>query len=61
MGGDPSLFNIAKELPGWFPWSFGGLPVDLPSLLLSPIIPDSLDDSVTANMGSSREESSYHL
>ena len=29
----------------------------MPSLPLSPIIPDSLDDSVTANMGSSREES----
>ena len=61
MGGDPSLFNFAKELPGWFPWSFGGLPVDLPSLPVSPIIPDSLDDSVTANMGSSREESNTLL
>ena len=57
VGGDWSLFNFAKELPGWFPWSFGGLPVDLPPLPVSPIIPDSLDDSVTANMGSSREES----
>ena len=29
----------------------------MPSLQLSPIVSDSLDDSVTANMGSSREES----
>ena len=55
--GDPSLFTFTKELPGWFPWSSGGLPVDLPSLPLSPIVPDSLDDSLTANMGSSTEES----
>ena len=57
VGGDPLLFNFAKELPGWFPWSLGGLSVDLPPLPVSPILPDSLDDSVTANMGSSREES----
>ena len=57
VGGDPSLFTFTKELPGWFPWSSGGLPEDLPSLPLSPIDPDKLDDSVTANMGSSREES----
>ena len=54
---DPSLFTFTKELPGWFPWNSGGLPVDMPSLPLSPIAPDSLDDSVTATMGSSREES----
>ena len=54
---DPSLFTFMKELPGWFPWNSGGLPVDMPSPPLSPIVPDSLDDSVTANMGSSREES----
>ena len=57
MGCDPSLFTFTKELPGWSPWSSGGLPVDMPSLPLSPIVPDSLDDSVTANMGSSREGS----
>ena len=57
MGDDPSVFTFTKELPGWFPWSSGGLPVDMPSLPLSPIVPDILDDSVTANMGSSREES----
>ena len=54
VDGDPSLFNLTKELPGWFPWSSRVLPVDLP---LSPIVPDSLDDSVIANMGSSREKS----
>ena len=57
VGGDPSLFTFPEELPGWFSWSSGGLPVDMPSLPLLPIVPDSLDDSVTANMGSSREES----
>ena len=57
VGGDPSLFTFAEELPGWFPWSSAGLPVDLPSLPLSPITPNSVDDSVTAHMGSSREES----
>ena len=24
VGGDASLFDFAKELPGWFPWSFVG-------------------------------------
>ena len=57
MGGDPSLFTFTEELPGWFLWSSGGLPVDMPSLPLSPIVPDSLDNFVTVNMGSSREES----
>ena len=57
VGGDPSLITFTEEIPGWFPWSSGGLPVDMPSLPLSPIVLDSLDDSVTANMGSSREES----
>ena len=57
MGGDPSLFTFPEELSGWFPWSSGALPVDMPSLPLSPTVPDSLDDSVNANMGSSREES----
>ena len=33
------------------------MPVDMPSRPLSPIVPDSSDDSVTAIMGSSREES----
>ena len=56
-GGDPSLFDFAKELPGWFPWGYGGQPVDPPTLPVSPILQSSLDDSVIANVGSSREES----
>ena len=57
VGDGHSLFTFTKELPGWFPENSGGLPVDMPSLPLSPIVPDSSDDSVTAIMGSSREES----
>ena len=56
MGDEPSIFTFTKELPGWFPGNSGGLPVDMPSLPLSPIVPDSSDDSVTAIMGSLREE-----
>ena len=37
---DPSLFTFMKELPGWFPWNSGVLPVDMPSLPLSPIVPE---------------------
>ena len=29
---DPSLYTFTKELPGWFPWNSGGLPVDMPSI-----------------------------
>ena len=57
LGGDPSLFDFAKELPGWFPWVYGGQLVDPPSLPVSPILQSSLDDSVVANVGSSREKS----
>ena len=57
LGGDPSLFDFAKEPPGWFPWGYGGQPVDLPLLPVLPILQCSLDDSVIANVGSSREES----
>ena len=39
----------------------GGRPVIVPSLPLSPIAPDSADDSVTATMGSSRDESIFLL
>ena len=61
-GGDPSLFTFTKELPGWFPWSSVELPVDLPSLPLLPIGPDSLDDSVTASRILRPKLSwSYHL
>ena len=52
-----SLFTFTKDPPGWFPDNPGGLPVVVPSLPSSPIAPDSADDSVTATMGSSRDES----
>ena len=55
--GDPSLFDFSKELPGWFPWGYRGQVVDPPSLPISPILQNSLDDSVVANVGSSMEES----
>ena len=58
VGGDSSLFTVDEELPGWSPWHSGGLLVDLPLLPLSPIVLDRSDDSVTAQVGSSREESS---
>ena len=58
MGGDSSLFTVDEELPGWSPCSSGGMLVDLPLLPLSPIVLDSSDDSVAAQVGSSREESS---
>ena len=44
-------------LTGWCPWVYGGQPVDPPSLPVSPILQSSLNDSVIANEGSSREES----
>ena len=56
-GVEPSLFDYATELPGWFPWRYGDQPVDPPSLPVSPILQSSVDDSVIANVGSSREES----
>ena len=55
--GDPSLFDFSKELPSWFPWGYKGQSVDPPSLPVSPILQNSLDDSVIANVDSSREES----
>ena len=59
--GDPSLFDFSKELPGWFPWGFRGQSVDPPSLPISPIIHESLDESVVANVGSSRDELNTRL
>ena len=56
VGGEPSLFDFAKGLPGWFPWIYGEQPVDLLSLPVLPILPGSWDDSVIA-VESSREES----
>ena len=55
--GDPSLFDFSRELPVWFPCQYRGQSVDPPSLPISPVLRDSLDDSVAANVGSSREES----
>ena len=55
--GDPYLLDFSKELPGWFPWGYKGHSVDPPSLPISPILQNSLDDSVIANVGSSREQS----
>ena len=49
--GDLPLFSFSKELPGWFPWGYGGQSVDPPSLPISPILQNSLDDSVVANVG----------
>ena len=52
--GDPSLFEFSRELTGWLPWKYRGQSVHLP---ISPVLRDSLDDSVATNVGSSREES----
>ena len=51
------MFDFAKGIPGWFPWRYGEQPVDPHSLPVRPILQGSLDDSVIANVGSSREES----
>ena len=55
--GDASLFDFSKELPGWFPREYQPQSVDPPSLPISPVLQDSLDDFVAANVGSSREDS----
>ena len=51
-----SLFTFTKDPPGWVPDSPRGRPVVVPSLPLLLIAPDSADDSVTATLGSSRDE-----
>ena len=56
-GAPPGLVP-ADCYPG-VPDSPGGRPVVVPSLPLSTIAPDSADDSVTATMGSSRDESIF--
>ena len=56
MSNGQFLLTFTKDLPGWCPANSGGLPVDMPSFPVSPIVPDSSNDSVTAVMGSSREE-----
>ena len=55
LDGDQHLFDFSKELPGWLPWGYRGQSVDPPSLPISPIIQDSLDDSLIDNVGSSRD------
>ena len=56
-----SLFTFTKDPPGCVPDVSEGRPVVVPSLPLSPISPDSADDSVTvtATMGSCRDESIF--
>ena len=49
-GSDPSLFDFSAELPGWFPRGCVGQSGDPPILSVTP------DDSVIANMSSSRDE-----
>ena len=55
-GGDPSLFDFSAELPKWFPGGWAGQSHDPPVLQISPILSDTLDDSLVANVGSSRDE-----
>ena len=55
--GKASLFDFSQELPSCFFWRYRGQSVGPPSLPISPVLRDSLDDSFAANVGSSREES----
>ena len=55
-GGDPSLFDFSAELPKWFPGGWAGQSRDPLALLISPILSDAPDDSLVANVGSSRDE-----
>ena len=57
VGSDTSLDTEVEVFPGGSPCRAAGLPVDPPSLLVSPIVLDSSDDSVAVQVGSSREES----
>ena len=50
-----SRFTFTTDSLGCVPYISAGRPVVVPSLPLSPIAPDSADDSVTATMGSSRD------
>ena len=54
-----SLSTFTKDPPGCVPDIPEGRPVVVPSLPLSPIAPVSADASVTATMGSSRDESIF--
>ena len=57
MDEEVSLFDFSNELQGWFPSGYKDQSVDPPSLPISPILRDNLDDSVAANVCSSREDS----
>ena len=57
VGSDTSLEPEVEVFTGGSPWKAGGLPVDPPSLHVSTIVLESLDDSVAVQVGSSREES----
>ena len=57
MDGGASLFDFSRELPGWLSGGYDDQSVDPPSLPISLVLRDSLDDSVAANVGSSREDS----
>ena len=55
--GGVSLFDFSRELTGWLSGDYDAQSVDPPSLPISPVLRDSLDDYVAANVGSSREDS----
>ena len=57
VGSDLSRNTGVEVFPGGSPWRAGGLPVDPPSLPVTPIVLDSSDNSVAVQVGSSREES----
>ena len=57
VGSDTSSSTTVEVFPGGSPCKAAGLPVDPPSLPVSPIVLDSADNSMAAQVGSSREES----
>ena len=59
MSKEQSRFTFTTYSMGCVPYVSAGRPVVVPSLPLSPIVPDIADDSVTAIMGSSRDESIF--
>ena len=57
VDGDMSIDTEVEVFPGGSACRAAGLPVNPPSLPVSPIVLDSLDDSVAIQVGSLREES----
>ena len=57
MSNEQSCFTFTTDSLGCVPDISAGRPVVVSSLPLSPIAPDSADDSVMVTMGSSRDES----